>query len=227
MDPSSRALRAHIFPFFAFAVLAPLSGIRQFAGFSPPWWLQTPELWVYPLQTIVCGYLLWHYRASYEWSRPRHVIPAVAIGLAVFVLWVSPQLFFGQPPRTSGFDPTVVGGDSFLYWTVVAARFVRLVVVVPLFEEIFWRAFLLRYLVNERFQTLPLGAASRFSFVAVAVLFMLAHSPSDYPAAFVTGLIYNALMVWSRNIWTCVIAHATTNLLLGIYIIQTKQWGFW
>ena len=31
----------------------------------------------------------------------------------------------------------------------------------------------------------------------------------------------------TKNLSTCVITHAVTNLLLGAWIMQTKQWGFW
>jgi hypothetical protein len=26
---------------------------------------------------------------------------------------------------------------------------------------------------------------------------------------------------------SCVLAHAVSNLLLGLWIMQTRQWGFW
>jgi membrane protease YdiL (CAAX protease family) len=32
------------------------------------------------------------------------------------------------------------------------------------------------------------------------------------------------LMVKTRNIWDCVVAHAVTNLLLGVYVVATGQW---
>ena len=32
------------------------------------------------------------------------------------------------------------------------------------------------------------------------------------------------LMVRTRNIWDCVVAHAITNLLLGIYVVSTGEW---
>jgi hypothetical protein len=31
-------------------------------------------------------------------------------------------------------------------------------------------------------------------------------------------------MLRTRNIWDCVAAHATTNLLLGIYVVATGEW---
>jgi membrane protease YdiL (CAAX protease family) len=32
------------------------------------------------------------------------------------------------------------------------------------------------------------------------------------------------LMVRTRNIWDCVVAHALTNLILGIYVVTTGTW---
>jgi CAAX prenyl protease-like protein len=133
----------------------------------------------------------------------------------------------GTAPRTEGFDPTVFAGSPVLYWLTVTARFARLVIIVPLLEEIFWRGFLLRYLIREDFSKVPLGAYSHLSFFGVAGLFMLVHQTPDWPAAFVTGLIFNGLLVRTKSLGTCVAAHAITNLGLGIYIMATRQWGFW
>jgi hypothetical protein len=33
--------------------------------------------------------------------------------------------------------------------------------------------------------------------------------------------------VRTKSLGACVVAHAVTNLGLGIYIMVTRQWGFW
>jgi hypothetical protein len=35
------------------------------------------------------------------------------------------------------------------------------------------------------------------------------------------------LMVRTRNLWDCVLAHAVTNLLLGIYVVTWHEWTLW
>ena len=110
---------------------------------------------------------------------------------------------------------------------MLAARFTRLVIVVPLVEEIFWRGFLLRYLVREDFTAIPFGSSNRFSFWAVVVAFTAVHAPADWPAAFLTGILFNLIAVRTRSLAACVTAHAVANLALGVYICATKQWGFW
>ena len=32
------------------------------------------------------------------------------------------------------------------------------------------------------------------------------------------------LLLKTRNIWDCVVAHAITNLLLGVYVVATGHW---
>jgi len=31
-------------------------------------------------------------------------------------------------------------------------------------------------------------------------------------------------MIRTRNLWDCVVAHAVTNLLLGLYVVHSGQW---
>jgi CAAX prenyl protease-like protein len=191
-------------------------------------WLTNCEYWLYPLQTIVCGLLLIRFWRQYAMAAPRRVGIGLAVGVVVFVLWITPQAFLGFAARTEGFNPMAVfGQQSPLYWISVVMRFVRLAVVVPLVEEIFWRGFLLRYFIREDFDAVPIGAFSWLSFTIVALAFAFSHSMADWPAAIATGVLYNAVAYWTKSLSTCVLAHAATNLLLGIWIMRTQQWGFW
>jgi CAAX prenyl protease-like protein len=61
----------------------------------------------------------------------------------------------------------------------------------------------------------------------VVILFAFVHSFEDFFGAIVAGVIYNLVALTTRSLGACVVAHAVTNLLLGIYVLQTKQWGFW
>lgn len=189
--------------------------------------LDKPQFWIFPLQTIVCGAMVACGWRRYGMGVPRDT--ALTIGVAVFVLalWISPQVVFGAPPRLEGFDPTVFPVGSGLYWATLVFRFIRLVLVVPLVEEILWRGFLLRYLINEDFETVPFGSFSWFSFGVVTLAFMAEHQRPDWIPALITGALYNWLAVRTRSLSSCVLAHAVTNLLLGVYILKTGQWGFW
>jgi CAAX prenyl protease-like protein len=220
-----KKLVAFTLPMAVFLTLLGLAGVLRKPGAG--FWRATPEYWIYPAQTLICGALiLWFWR-DYELRAPRQVWFPVVIGLVVFAIWIAPQQFFGVAPRLSGFDPEVVGTGSAGYWATVVLRFLRLVVVVPLVEEIFWRGFLLRYLIDEKFTRVALGTFSWVSFAAVTLCFGFAHSRADWIAALICGALYNLVAYRTRSLSSCVVAHAVTNGLLGLWVMQTRQWGFW
>jgi len=220
-----RKLIAFTLPMAVFITLLGLSG----GGSRPETvsWFAWPVYWVYPIQTAICGALLLWFWWDYDFRGPRMVWFGLAIGLIVFVVWIAPQQFFGVAPRSIGFDPRAFDKDSILYWATVLLRFLRLVVVVPLVEEIFWRGFLLRYLINEKFTTIPVGAFSWLSFLVVTFAFGFSHLRADWTAALICGALYNLVAWRTHSLASCVVAHAITNLVLGLWIMQTKQWGFW
>lgn len=230
MDSATRApdrqkLFAYGIPMVVFLALLGLVSLFKRPG--PSVWMSAPELWIFPLQTLICAGLLWHYWRHYEFHRLARVGLVVGIATLVFVLWISPQAFFGRDPRLEGFNPDLVAHSPVAYWASVFLRFARLVIVVPLVEEIFWRGFLLRYLINDQFERVSFGSFSWLSFGVVTAFFTLSHSMPDWPAAAITGALYNFVAYKTRSLLSCVLAHAITNLLLGFWIMQTKQWGFW
>lgn len=203
-------------------------GLAQVLDSARPLPAGLPAMYlVFPIQTVVCAALLAFFWRQYPLAAPRKAWLAAAIGLLAFALWISPQAIFHQPPRLPGFNPQVFAGHPALYWPELVTRFLRLVIIVPLLEEIFWRGFLLRYLINEDFDIVPFGSYSHTSNALVTIGFMFEHSRPDWPAALATGLLYNAVAFRTRSLTSCVLAHALTNTLLGAFIMTTAQWGFW
>lgn len=210
--------------FVFLALLALGSGLKKIGG---PFWLSSPEYWIFPVQTIVCGGLVLLFRREYEFGKFQQPLFVCAVGAIIFAIWISPQMFFHAAPRLVGFDPAIFAQKPAVYWFTIIFRFARLVIVVPIVEEIFWRGFLLCYLIDDKFYAVPFGKFSAFSFWAVSAAFMLAHSMPDWIAAFITGMAYNAVAYRTKSLTSCVIVHALTNLLLGLWIMHTRQWGFW
>lgn len=223
--PGRRKLIAYVAPMALFFALLALEGVLEKLGTA--FWLQSAEYWIYPLQAVVCAVLLIWFRREYNFNGVRRPLIAVGVAIGVFVVWISPQLLFHAAPRLSGFNPDVFSSQPAAYWATVVFRFLRLVVVVPFVEEIFWRGFLLRYFIDEAFDRVAFGAFSWLSFLVVTIGFTLAHSSADWPAAFVTGALYNLVAYRTKSLGSCVLAHAITNLLLGVWIMKTGQWGFW
>lgn len=105
----------------------------------------------------------------------------------------------------------------------LAIRFTGLALIVPVIEEFFLRGFIMRYVVEPQWWKVPFGEVNRMAVILGTAIPMLMH-PGELLAAFVWFSMVTWLMVRTRNIWDCVIAHAVTNLLLGIYVVATGNW---
>ncbi len=220
-----RKILAYALPMLLFIALLGLgSALKTSAG---PLWRAAPEFWIYPLQTMLCAGLLCYSRRDYDFHALRRPFFTAAIALFVFLLWIAPQQFFHFPARVAGFNPDTFAASPWLYGTTLFLRFLRLVLIVPLVEEIFWRGFFLRFLIAERFQSVAFGTFSWLSFAVVTLAFGFSHLRPDRPAAIITGALYNFVAYRTRSLSSCVLAHGLTNLALGLWILATKQWGFW
>jgi hypothetical protein len=69
----------------------------------------------------------------------------------------------------------------------------------------------------------PIGQVNALAVVAGTLVPMATH-PGELLAAALWFSLVTWLMVKTRNIWDCVVAHAVTNLLLGVYVLCSGQW---
>jgi CAAX protease family protein len=239
---------AHVWPLAVFLACLMVPDLLPLLGSdasqpNQPWYVTTPEHWLYPVQTLLTLGVLFHFRNSYQFRPIQGLFLAAAVGMVGIAFWIAPGFLFqrfGMPDgswrylgfaeRTDGFDPGFIATHShFLYWCAIVMRFVRLVVVVPLAEEIFWRGFLMRYIVDMDgdYWKVPFGTFHFRSFVAVTTLFMAAHATIDYVPAVIFGSMMYWLAVRTKSLAACVMAHAVANLTLGVYVMTWEQWGYW
>jgi CAAX prenyl protease-like protein len=154
---ASQSHKAYLAPFLAFMGLMALGqAVAHFFDGQAFWMVSAPTYWVAPLQTVVCGGLLARYWKDYELHFPQAISLHNGGRCARVSALDLPTGFLWPPPRVQGFDPAFFGeGGS--HAINLGFRVLRLVVVVPLLEEIFWRGFLLRYLVREDFEQVAFG----------------------------------------------------------------------
>ena len=102
-----------------------------------------------------------------------------------------------------------------------------LVLVVPLFEELFWRSFVVRWIVDpDDFRKVAIGRVTPMAGAITAALFAVEH-PAEWLPALLTGALWAWLLHWSKSVSACFISHAVANLGLGIYVLTKGQWKFW
>jgi len=222
---------AYLGPMIVFLVVMPLGDLVRSSQEGAPWWRTHPEFWSYPLQTILAGGLAIACWGHYKW-RPISVgvpILATIVGVVGILIWIAPSAFFNWQPREGGFDPSLLKEQPALYALTLALRFLRLVIVVPLVEEIFWRGFLMRFLVKPKgeFDDVPFGTFTWPSAVLTTIGVMIIHDPADWAVAAVWGTLMVGLAVRTKSLFACVWAHAVANLLLGAYIMVTQSWELW
>jgi len=108
-------------------------------------------------------------------------------------------------------------------WAFLGVRIFGLAVVVAVIEEFFLRAFVMRFVMDANWWEIPFGQVSVFAVIVGTALPMLSH-PAELIAAAVWFSMVTVLMVKTRNIWDCIVAHGVTNLLLGIYVVLSGEW---
>ena len=108
-------------------------------------------------------------------------------------------------------------------YAFLAIRFFGLAMIVPIFEEFFYRGFMMRFMVHQQWWQIPFGDVTRAALVAGTMIPALVH-PAEFFAAIAWFSMITWLMVRTKNIWDCVVAHGVTNLLLGVYVVWFDQW---
>jgi CAAX protease family protein len=219
------AIRTLVVPFvvylIALTVAGSLDGVPYPVGYSA-----AIAVTVLSMAVTWRGYL----RAPFSVSALSVAVGIV--GVVVWIgLWMLDREFLGLGSlvgiEREGFNPfEALGATPVWMWAFLSVRFLGLVVIVPVIEELFVRGFLMRYVDSTKWETLPLGHATRMSVGAVVIYAVLSH-PGEALAAVVWFSLVTWLYVRTRSIWDCVVAHAVTNLLLGLYVIGTGTWELW
>jgi CAAX prenyl protease-like protein len=187
-------------------------------------------VWLYPLKALVVAVALLALRKSYVELRPSFSPLAVLTGAVAIVIWIAiDPLYPGLSRLTGGtapvpFDPGTLASIPWR-WAFIVSRVMGAVLVVPVMEELFWRGFLIRWLVKDDFKGVPLGTYTGYSFGATVLLFGAEHE--QWLAGIICGALYNLLLYRTKNLTDCVVAHATSNALLAAWVLVRADWRFW
>src|SRR5215813_9347741 len=216
----------------AWPYVAPFAAFMAFIAIAH--WLPVSPRFLYPLRVMVVGAVVVSCARHWVSFRARHWAGSIPIGIAVFVLWVTPDVLWPAYRGHWLFDNFLAGSaqssvphdvkESLVF---VAFRVFGSVAVVPIVEELFWRGWLMRWLIRpEDFQSVPLGTYTHSSFWITAILFAAEHG-SYWDVGLLAGIIYNSWMVRTRRLADCIVAHAVTNGLLAAHVLYSAHWQYW
>ncbi len=169
------------------------------------------------------------------WGRPHWLI-AISVGALAAWGWVVGQYAFEElglggrlvlmPGTKETVDPRVALGARGLFWATWWLRLVVAVVAVPVVEELFWRAFLLRALIDwTHFERVPLGTFTWASFLGTSALSTLQH-PDNWGVSILCWLLFNGVFYWTRSVLCLVLLHGFTNLVLYLIVLRVGDWSF-
>jgi CAAX prenyl protease-like protein len=182
----------------------------------------TYALYLYPVKILlVAGLLVFFFRrGAFPELTLRPSLLGIGAGLFGFALWVLPERLLAPIALgESSFDPE---GSVAL----VVSRLAGAVLVVPVFEELFLRSFLPRWIEgHEDFKRVAVGRFRVLSFAVVVLAMALTHH--RWLRAGLYSALLNLVLVREKRLGAVVWAHAVTNLTLGVYVMVTEQWGFW
>ena len=218
-----------------------------------PLWLYP---WSYALKSVCCAALFlylkpWRFYPAYQ---RKHFFPAFLVGGGVAFVWILPETpWIGQQAPSfqafyhqwlimmpgsfpdywdTAFFPALPPGHralayapEFAGWWLTIMKVVGSALVIAVIEEFFFRGFFYRWLRQVSFLKISLHRFDAQAFWTVVLVFGLEHD--RWFVGMLAGIAYGALAVRTGDIWSASIAHVVTNLLLGIYVIASQQYGFW
>ena len=132
----TRPALARALPFGIFLTLTFFQG--QFGDAS--------RYWLYLFKTMVGAWLVWEMRPVVREMRWAFSWEAIAIGIAVFAIWVGLDEFYPKPGKAgTPWNPHAQFGESPpLALLFIATRIIGSALVVPPLEEVFYRSFIYR-----------------------------------------------------------------------------------
>jgi CAAX prenyl protease-like protein len=107
----------------------------------------------------------------------------------------------------------------------ITFRAVGSVLIVPIVEELAFRGYLTRRLIAEEFDSVPMGQFSWFAFLVSSVIFGLLHG--RWLAGTLAGMLFAWALYRRGRLTDAVLAHATANGLITIYVLNTQNWAAW
>lgn len=191
-----------------------------------------PDL-VYPLGIAVVSGVILVLSRSIVPLRASDWTGSVLLGVAVFLIWIAPDVLWPAYRTHWLFDnPITEKASSSLpghlksNMAFLVLRVMGSVLIVPVLEELFWRGWMLRWLIRPEFWKVPPGAYSASAFWIVAILFASEHGPY-WEVGLLAGIIYNWWIIRTKSLANCILAHAVTNACLAAYVLFYNQWQYW
>ncbi len=177
--------------------------------------------WLYALRFVGAAVALWIFRERLGTLDWRFGWWSVATGVAVFAMWVSLDNALPVPMPSA-----LAAAGSSIQFAWIAVRALAATTTVPIAEELAFRDFGMRRLVSPDFESIPLRSVTWVAILITSVAFGLLHGDRWFAGA-LAGLAFALVAKKTGRIGDAVAAHAITNLLLAVLVLDRGQWQYW
>jgi len=228
MIPNHRLLVPYAAPYFAYVLIATVA--ERFVPMEVNYLLRI---------IIVSATLLWARKWYFLFKGPKSpavsVFVGVVAGVAGLILWI-----VLLTPFASGADAKPWTNSAFVL-RLLSAGFL-----VPIFEEVLMRGFVFRLALQwdearkskakDALQTafdersvndVQQGAWSWAAVIISTLAFTSGHTVPEWPASIAYGLLMAGLYIYRKDLLSCIVAHAVTNIALAFYVFYTGKWYLW
>jgi exosortase E/protease (VPEID-CTERM system) len=183
--------------------------------------------WFYPVRVLGTAAVIWFFWKNRMtrldladiWS-----IKAIAIGVAVFIVWVGLERALGNTDTSSVIPGSLAEMPIGLAAAWLIFRVLGSVITVPIAEELAFRGYVLRRLISSDFDKI----SPRFtwpSFLLSSVMFGALHG--QWLAGTMAGMFYAWAMYRRSRLGDAIMAHATTNALISADVMLCGNWNLW
>jgi len=197
-------------------------------GFVPLGGLAGQIAWI-----VVVAASIWFFSRHLLDFRLRAPLGTIAVGAIVFAIWIAPDTLIPGYRSFWLFQNSITGHltsslpeELRQNMAILVLRSARAILIVPIVEELFWRGWLMRWLINPDFEKVDLGAYTPLAFWGVAILFAMEHGPY-WEVGLIAGAAYNWWMMRTKSLGDLIVAHALTNGLLCAFVVATGKWEYW
>lgn len=218
----------YVMPYFAYVLIASL-----FEKNIPIEYSYASRLIIVPL------IMIWAWKFYFPIIGPKPVYSSVITGIGAgffcFAIWI----FLIYP---------FVDKSSNMSWsnTAFILRTISAGFIVPVFEEIFIRGYILRLafqwdIERKKETKQPLQVVldeksvndvkpGSWSWVALFIstlAFASGHHHYEWLASIAFSIIISCLWIIRKDLISCIVAHSVTNIALAFYVFTTGKWYFW
>jgi exosortase E/protease (VPEID-CTERM system) len=178
---------------------------------------------LYPLRLLAAVCVLAVYRNKLQTLDWRWSWRGPAVGILVYLVWILAAHVLLPPtamPEKLASLPAALRGS----WIV--SRILGSVLIVPIAEELAYRGYLMRRLINADFESVAFRSVRWSALTVTAIVFGLAHGVLWLPGV-LAGLAYGWILIRRGHIGEAIAAHATSNALIAGTVLAANQWQLW